>query len=734
MKNLLLSLFIAFSLFAEAQVSKIIDAGGSAVVTKASANYAKVFKRKKGTATEYIWYTTDANGKKLSRGGQVKGTTIYSSLATAEAAIPANYTLIAGGGNGGDVGTVVGDFVVQFDKGFTNDQSYQYDFTPWIGTNGEVRQRLAITVTTDYKLQISINTTGFADIEQNMRFKTDADLTSNFNSWMTKAELEAKDFSALKGKDIMVIMGHIPSGYTFPWVVYTLVHLKGDATTNLPTFFKRSGPSIRLPQAPYTFLTVTPLASKVNIMQFQQLDANLTNVSGNYLSKGYTIGNSSDISKTYTGIYDDWAYANGALRWADYPAYKENYKNTHGGADPPFADAHQFNVNWVKTHTIQELFSYFNSNVISPNNGKGFLFLDYEFVAFSGLDDQDFVNKMGTLFREFKNRNPNTLFTSYVNADPAKITYDFNLSAADVTTNNAKYDVPTANFSQIATGFFAKTVNYLNVDTGDYLRDANGNIQTGNMGQYIEPVVNLYMHNLNSTNLYSAINEFEVTSKNGFKPLAFVWGLNEGLPNQSDWNAYSKNFQATNGTLYAKQVKTPTPASYMWNTVLMSNFFGRGAWVWDEPLPFVEGFDYYDFAFPLSGGDVQIPPNRSPAPNFGVMHYAAQTAYDYATWAIQRMIHNGDIIENTQPITMPEYSIDNGVSYKTGDLLKPASAEYNKLPIVRLKKHATLNEYVIFAVNHHLKTWETQTLKVKVADKIITVTLKGQFAEFERIR
>lgn len=731
MKNILLSLFIAFSLIVEAQVSKIIDAGGSAVVTKASANYAKVFKRKKGTATEFIWYTTDANGKKLSRGGQVKGTTIYSSLATAEAAIPANYTLIAGGGGGGgDVGTVVGDFVVQFDKGFTNDESYQYDLTPWIGTNGEVRQRLGITVTTDYKLQISINTTGFSASESDMRFKTDADLTLNFNAWMTKAELEAKDFSALKGRDIMVIMGNKPSGSSVPYVVYALVHLKGDASTNLPTFFKRSGASVRLPQAPYTFPTVTPLASKINIMQFQQLDANLTNVSGNYLSKGYSIGNSSDVSKTYTGIYDDWAYSNGALRWDDYPAYKENYKNTHGGADPPFADAHQFNVNWVKTHTIQELFSYFNSNVIAPNNGKGFLFLDYEFVAFSGLDDQDFVNKMGTLFREFRNRNPNTLFTSYVNADPAKITYDFNLSAADVTTNNNKYN---QTFAQVATGFFAKTVNYLNVDTGDYLRDANGNIQTGNMGQYIEPVVNLYMHNLNNTNLYSAINEFEVTLKNNFKPLAFVWGLNEGIVG-SDWNAYSKYFKATDGTLYQKQVKTPTPASYMWNTVLMSNFFGRGAWIWDEPLPFVEGFDYWDFAFPITGGDIQIPNRRSPAPNFGTMHYAAQTAYDYATWAIQRMIHNRDIIDNTQAITMPEYSIDNGVSYKTGDLLKPASAEYNKLPIVRLKKHATLNEYVIFAVNHHLKTWETQTLKVKVADKIISLTLKGQFAEFERIK
>jgi len=728
MKNILLSLFIAFSLIVEAQVSKIIDAGGSAVVTKASANYAKVFKRKKGTAIEYIWYTTDANGKKLARGGQVKGTTIYSSLASAEAAIPTNYTLVAGGGGGGgggDVGTVVGDFVVQYTKGFTDDASYQYDFTPWISTSGDdIRQRLAINVTNDYKLQISINTTGFGDTEANMRFKTDVDATASFSEWMTKADLEAKDFSALKGHDIMVTMGHLPSGTSTIYCVYTLVHLKGDNTSNLPSFFKRSSASIRLPQAPYQFPNVTPLSTRINIMQFQQLDNNLTNVSTNYLSKGYSIGTSSNPSQKFVGIYDDWAYANGAMRWEEWPAYRENYKNANGGAEPPFSDAHKYNVNWVKTHTIQQLFSYFNDVVIAPNNDKGFLFLDWEFVAFSGLDDQDFVNKIGTLFREFKNRNPNTLFTSYVNADPAKIVYNINLTANDVTTYNNKYN---QTFAQVATGFYAKTVNYLNVSNGSFTGES------GNMGQYIEPVVNLYMHNLNNTNLYSAINEFEITAKNGFKPLAFVWGLNEGIEG-SDWNAYSKYFKATNGSLYQKQVKTPTPASYMWNTVLMSNFFGRGAWIWDEPLPFVEGFDYWSFAFEIGNSSNRIGDNFSPAPNFGTMHYAAQTAYDYATWAIHRMIHNRDIVDNTQPITMPEYSIDNGVTYKTGDNLLPASAEKNKLPIVRLKKHATLNEFVIFAVNHHLKTWETQTLKVKVADKIITVILKGQFAEFERIR
>jgi hypothetical protein len=747
MKNLLIILFIFFSLVVEAQVSKLIDGGGTGFVTKSSTYYAKVFKRKKGAVTEFIWYTTDVNGNKLPRGGQVKGTPVYSSLASAEAAIPASYTavqggVVGGGGGSNGIGTVVGDFVVQFQKGMTGDESYQYDKPTHISeyNNNETIERLLITVTNDYKLVLTVNTVGFADAAENMRFKVDVDATTDFSQWMTKADLETKDFSALKGHDILVIMAHKPNANLPLNCVYTLVHLKGDATSSLPSFFKRSSASVRLPQAPYSFPDVTPLSSKVNIMQFQQLDNDKNNVSPRYLNKGYTIGTTSDSTQNFTGIYDDWAYGNGwrndgAMRWEEWTTYRNEYKAQNNNAEPPYSDAHKYNVNWVKTHTIQDLFFRFNQYVIQPNNNKKFLFLDYEFVAFSGLDDQDFVNKMGTLFMEFHNRNPNTLFTSYVNADPISTKYNIKLTAADVNTYNAKYGVSKDNFSQIATGFYKRTVEYLNVLNGQPLLNANGSRKTGNMGEYIEPVVELYMHNLDNTNLYSAINAFELSAQNGFKPIAFIWGLNEGLA-EADWRANPKYFRATDGTMYSKQVKPPVPASYMWNTALMSNFFGRGAWIWDEPLPFLEGFDYWSFAFPISGGDVAIPDRIYNRNNkvFGTMHYAAQTAYDYATWAIQRMIHNRDIIDNTQDILRPEYSIDNGSTYKTGNDLLPATAEFNKLPLVRIKRHATLNEYVIFAVNHHLKTWETQTLKVKVADKIITVVLKGQFAEFERIK
>lgn len=93
MKKILLFLLLIASV-ANAQVSALSDAGSSKIVQKSQSYFAKIFKRKNGSRIEYMWYTTDATGKKLPRGGKVKGTSVYYSLADAEAAIPSLYTLI----------------------------------------------------------------------------------------------------------------------------------------------------------------------------------------------------------------------------------------------------------------------------------------------------------------------------------------------------------------------------------------------------------------------------------------------------------------------------------------------------------------------------------------------------------------------------------------------------------------------------------------------------------------
>lgn len=81
-------------------VSPLVDAGGTKIVKKDSySNWAKVYKRKIKSTLQYLWYTTDSLGNKLNKGGQVKGTYTYTSLSSAEAAIPSGYSLVVAPSN-----------------------------------------------------------------------------------------------------------------------------------------------------------------------------------------------------------------------------------------------------------------------------------------------------------------------------------------------------------------------------------------------------------------------------------------------------------------------------------------------------------------------------------------------------------------------------------------------------------------------------------------------------------
>jgi len=73
-------------------VSATVNAGGEAMAQETELNnYAKVYKRKVGDELQYLWYTTDFDGEKMNRGGRLKGTGVYTSLALAEAQLPEGY-------------------------------------------------------------------------------------------------------------------------------------------------------------------------------------------------------------------------------------------------------------------------------------------------------------------------------------------------------------------------------------------------------------------------------------------------------------------------------------------------------------------------------------------------------------------------------------------------------------------------------------------------------------------
>ena len=72
-------------------VSVTVDAEGE-VMAQESDNYAKVYKRKVSDQVQYLWYTTNFAGEKTNRGGIVKGTDVYTTLALAEANLPVGYS------------------------------------------------------------------------------------------------------------------------------------------------------------------------------------------------------------------------------------------------------------------------------------------------------------------------------------------------------------------------------------------------------------------------------------------------------------------------------------------------------------------------------------------------------------------------------------------------------------------------------------------------------------------
>ena len=114
------------------------------------------------------------------------------------------------------------------------------------------------------------------------------------------------------------------------------------------------------------------------------------------------------------------------------------------------------------------------------------------------------------------------------------------------------------------------------------------------------------------------------------------------------------------------------------------------------------------------------------------MEISTTIGYDYNQLALYELSLNNDIMTSaTQNV---DFSVNNGVSYFTAEDLKPASAEFKKIPIVRIKKHPTLNEWVVLAMNKHLPHFQDQTIKVKINGNTVDIVLHGQFSTLKRVK
>jgi hypothetical protein len=376
---------------------------------------------------------------------------------------------------------------------------------------------------------------------------------------------------------------------------------------------------------------------------------------------------------------------------------------------------------------MSDLYTWFRDELINPAAGYGAVMVDFEAWYLEITGNQDASNKMATLWRAFKQANPNTVLLSYVGSRgyAAEATFA-QIDANYKDAQNAKY---SQSANQVKRQFEAKTVNYLNLNTG--IPDGT----SGYLSQYLD-VINAgdYQHFISHSWLYSTIQEAELAKIHSpnKKVMGLMWSYLEPVSG-SDFTSIAKVFRKSNNTYFRADFKPAAPFSHLYNTTAWLNFIGDGVWNWHDPYASVEGYDFHGW-FGKDMDNNLLPINFSD--NTGATEISTTIGYDYSAMAMYELSLNNDILVGNSPILKPELSTNNGGIYYVGDYLLPASADFYKIPFVRIKKHPTLNEWLVLGVNRHNNMNSNQTVRIKIPNTSYTydIVLNGQFTTIERIK
>ena len=575
--------------------------------------------------------------------------------------------------------------------------------------------------------QMSVNynaSTGHIDLILDLRGWGDGDIPGAYrkfkvevsSTWYTEAEIEAIDFRNQKGRDISIVGANFRSNGQIMDSKQTVLHIAGDANSDVPTFFKRA--SNKRIGSPAYFPTFSTVAGKKNMMSYGSLDDALNYENHQYLTKGYDIvakksNPAVPNNKTIVTEYDNWATDNGCP------------KSSGGNNNQPAA------ILWLQNTSMNQLYSYYQT-VISQGANASCVFSDFEAFGYDVLNNQIVCNKLASLFRAFKVANPNCLLTSYMNAKPILVQYSANISNANMLAENNKYN---QTYSQLAAGFYGKSIQYLNLSTG------NPTGENGYMGDNMGiGIAGDYLHTYNESNFYAFVQEMELFKKVAptQKVASLYWSYLETLPDQSPTDIWTvrRYYKKSNNYFYQSDYKMASPFSDNYNRAMWSNFVGDGQLLWSDPHNSVNNYEYHggnakDVTTEAYIKDTQ--PNQFVnTTNIGQMEISTTIGYDYNQLALYELSLNNDIM--TSAAQNVDFSVNNGVTYYTAEDLKPASAEFKKIPIVRIKKHPTLNEWVVLAMNKHLPHFQDQTIKVKINGNTVDIVLHGQFSTLKRVK
>lgn len=698
-KIFFLLLLIATAGFSQTKYGSLNDACSQNALGSGVTNYAKTIYIPSVNVGQYAFLNNaNRNFRRLARG--------YYYYPSTNSAFETNLRGMIVNMQSCAVESGSLSIVNQFATGLTADNSYQIDNggSYWYyQPNNEFYSQFSVTPTVNNFVNVSLDIRGFGSGQGVVKYKVE-----NSINWLTKQQLEAIDFSNMKGRDVS-IMASIFNGNEIEETRQSIVHFKGDNTSKVPSFYLRNSTK-RLPQLPYLFPEFGTLTNKFNILGFGQLDGAYNFQNQNYLTRGFNVidwkyNNSIPVANRIGASYDEWAYDNGAPK-----------------LNGPGA------VQWLVNTPIQNLHAWFNSYVIQPAANHKFFFLDFEAWAYYVMDSQLASDKMASLLRAFKQANPNVLLMSYVGTRGFKSSTLQQITQQEMLAENNKYNQTLA---QVAKEFETKQVNYINVNNGQY----DGT--SGYLSEYID-VINAgdYQHYISHSWFYATIQEFELSKL--FRPdkkvLALNWSYIEPVPG-SDFTSVRRYHKKTNDSAYYfVDYKPAVQFSHMYNITAWANFIGDGTWNWHDPYNAVEGFDYHGFA----GKNPETYQKKAPlySTNLGMMEVSTCIGYDYVALALYELKQNDDILTGNQPIQRVDFSADGGNSYFTGEQLKPASADFYHIPVVRVKKHPSLNEWLLLAANRYNEMWQNQTIKVKIpgTGQTVDVQLSGQFTSIRRIK
>lgn len=422
----------------------------------------------------------------------------------------------------------------------------------------------------------------------------------------------------------------------------------------------------------------------------------------NYLAKGCTYSKlTSNNSKKFVYLGDDWLWNIGC------PKPYDNYSQAAMDA-------------WCSNTSAETIFSAYMSHVFNPFKDVGYVMLNFETVGSKWQVDRW---KIDDCLRHFV-ANASALLCA----------------AGERPFLYRKYTIQGAGdrASLLEDITYSGTLsNFINRNVSQYETRSSGDIwDVFQLGGYMNTFRDQWM-------TYILIHEAIVHKKFWPDRKMVALGWHDVEPGGGyHLNLGRKYNQRPDGSYYYTICKPIVPCSVMQSYAVAAHFFANGTDIWTDGNPFTDDSNYYG----PGGNDYYNYGSYGPSDNklpdafdmyFGqAVKYAIQPFknidwHKAGEWAVSEV---KDILNENRTIIWPDYSVDNGNSYITGDLKYPSECMFDSRPVVAVIMNNAQTQAAVFVYNAFNAPNQMQEIKVKVKpNKIETIKIFGNYATVCRV-